>query len=73
MPFYEYECRRCATKFEAMLAMSTRDAAEKELECPECGAQDSRRLISNFAPISSAPAAPGGLPCGADTPCAGGT
>ncbi len=53
MPFYEYECRTCGAKFEAMLPMSTRDAAEKELECPECGARAPRRLISCFSTAPS--------------------
>ncbi|MFC1573138.1 zinc ribbon domain-containing protein [Candidatus Eisenbacteria bacterium] len=53
MPFYEYECGKCGHRFDAMLAMSTRDEEEKKLTCPDCGERGPRRLISSFAALSS--------------------
>ena len=53
MPFYEYECRQCGARFDALLSMSNRDKEEKELSCPQCGAQKARRLISSFATVTS--------------------
>ena len=62
MPFYEYECSKCKTRFDAMLPMSTRDEEEKKLRCPACDAKDPQRLISSFSTVSSAPTAPRGTP-----------
>ena len=42
MPIYEYQCCSCSTVFEEWQS----GFEEKELECPECGAE-SRRLISH--------------------------
>lgn len=45
MPIYEYQCRRCAHQFETMQRMS-----EPALtECPECGVDSLRKLISPVA------------------------
>jgi putative FmdB family regulatory protein len=73
MPFYEYECQVCSERFEAMLPMSARDSAAKELACPACGAHEARRLISTFATPASAAGGDAAFPCGADQPCAGST
>jgi putative FmdB family regulatory protein len=43
LPIYEYHCRACAHRFEALVRGS--DAAS----CPECGSQDLERLLSAFA------------------------
>jgi putative FmdB family regulatory protein len=73
MPFYEYECRACNARFEALLPMSARDSAAKELACPECGAHDAQRLISTFATPASDAAGASAFPCGSNQPCAGST
>ena len=48
MPIFEYECKKCGHRFEALLK-SASDAAPK---CPECGASDAKRLLSRFAAAS---------------------
>ena len=49
MALYEYKCSDCEEQFELMRSMS---AADEPAECPECGATESRRMISNFASIT---------------------
>lgn len=49
MALYEYKCRGCEEHFDLMRPMS---AANDPAACPECGAADSRRLISNFASVT---------------------
>ena len=49
MPLYEYKCRKCGARFEALLSISRREEEEKELACPQCGAQNPARQISTFA------------------------
>ncbi len=46
MPLYEYECRKCGTRFELLRRMSD---ADRDLNCPKCRAKDVERLISGFA------------------------
>lgn len=53
MPFYEYKCRECGTRFEEMISLSRREEEERELACPECGARAAERQISTFASLSS--------------------
>ncbi len=48
MPFYDYECRKCGAHFDAMILLSEREAEERKLTCPECGAPHPRRLLSSF-------------------------
>ena len=48
MALYEYKCADCEERFDLMRPMS---AADDVAECPECGSEDSRRVISNFASI----------------------
>ena len=43
MPLYEYVCRGCSRKFEALLFGKERAA------CPDCGGRDLDRLLSTFA------------------------
>ena len=50
MPIYEFECRKCATRFEKLCAMS---ADTDEIECPGCGQRGARKLISGFFSHSS--------------------
>ena len=49
MALYEYKCAACEGRFDLMRPMS---AADDPAPCPECGAEDSRRVISNFAAIT---------------------
>lgn len=48
MPLYDFECRSCATRFEALV-----DVAEQP-PCPACAAPGPDRL---FSPIAAAPKA----------------
>jgi putative FmdB family regulatory protein len=43
MPLYEYECRGCGHRFEALVR------GEALPECPECQSQNLERLLSMFA------------------------
>jgi putative FmdB family regulatory protein len=43
MPLYEYQCRACGHRFEALIRGSEKAA------CPSCQAQDPERLLSMFA------------------------
>jgi putative FmdB family regulatory protein len=45
VPIYEFECERCATRFEALV-----DAGAEAPACPDCGAKNARRLLSTPAP-----------------------
>jgi len=49
MALYEYKCAACEERFDLMRPMS---AADEPAACPECGSEDSRRVISNFASIT---------------------
>ena len=53
MALYEYKCADCEGQFDKVRPMSESDAPA---ECPECGSERSRRVISNFASIT--PGAP---------------
>lgn len=48
MPIYEYECRGCRHRFEALVRLS--DAAA--VACPSCHSLNLEKLISMFAPNS---------------------
>src|SRR5918999_3719104 len=49
MALYEYKCAECEERFDLMRPMG---AADDLAPCPECGSEDSRRVISNFATIT---------------------
>ena len=49
MALYEYKCAECEERFDIMRPMI---AADDPAPCPECGSEESRRVISNFASIS---------------------
>ena len=67
MPIYEYSCRKCEHRFEALVPGG--NAAE--VRCPECEGAELDRLIGLPAPGRVADAAPAtncrgdGPPCGA--------
>lgn len=48
MPIYEYECRACGHRFEALVR------AGDVPPCPSCQAVDPERLLSMFAVSSAA-------------------
>ena len=50
MPLYEYECLECGEKFELRRSIADSDT---EIKCPECGAENPRRVFSVFAMTSS--------------------
>ena len=55
MPVYEYVCSECGERFELRRSMSESDL---EATCPECGAENSRRVFSAFATASGGACAP---------------
>lgn len=48
MPIFEYECKKCGHRFEALL----KSASDPAPGCPDCGASGAKRLLSRFAPAS---------------------
>jgi len=44
MPLYEYKCCKCGEKFEELVSSS-----DATVRCPECGSEETERLISVFA------------------------
>ena len=44
MPIYEYQCRECSHRFEAIVRQNDSPTA-----CPDCQSVDLERLISLFA------------------------
>ena len=43
MPLYEYLCRRCSRRFEALVMGTTSPS------CPDCRCEDLEKLFSTFA------------------------
>lgn len=62
MPIFEYSCRKCSHRFEAIVF-----GAEAP-ECPDCRSRDLQKLLSTFAVggegSRDAPAAAVAEPCG---------
>ena len=48
MPLYEYDCRACRTRFEALVRGSVAPV------CPSCGSADLERVLSLFGVSSDA-------------------
>ena len=46
MPIYEYRCNKCGETYEELRSMQ---AADRDLKCPRCEAEDVERLVSIFA------------------------
>lgn len=44
MPMYLYECQECQEQFDAMARIADR---ENPQECPECGATDSKKVLTS--------------------------
>ena len=45
MPLYDFECCRCSHVYEAFLKV---DEPYDQLECPECGATQPKKLATAF-------------------------
>jgi putative FmdB family regulatory protein len=43
MPLYEFDCMRCATRFEVLVR------TPQAIACPACGHAEVERVISSFA------------------------
>ncbi len=49
MAIYEFECRACGKQFEVTMGMTEHDRLkEQPPACPDCGARESRQLVSTF-------------------------
>ena len=44
MPMYEYACQECKRSFEVL-----QKVGDKEATCPQCGSENTRRMISAFS------------------------
>ncbi len=42
MPLFEYECRECGRRFEALVVGS------RKASCPSCGSEDLEKQLSTF-------------------------
>jgi len=60
MPFYDYTCTKCHTKFELMRTMSQRD---DPAACPECGAKKAKRGLPSFSTSVRGGSGSGGGAC----------
>jgi len=67
MPIYEFECRKCGSRFEALVASA---AAAKDEKCPRCGSNEVKKTISgvNIGRMSSSPRIPSGSLGGCSSP-----
>jgi putative FmdB family regulatory protein len=64
MPIYEYMCDKCQKEFEELIL-----GAEKGAICPECGSQETRKMLSNCRTRIAGPA---GADLGSQMPASGG-
>jgi putative FmdB family regulatory protein len=44
MPIYEFECKKCAERFDALLPVG----GEGKATCPKCGSKKVAKLLSSF-------------------------
>lgn len=49
MPLFEYRCGDCDEKFEELVPFAKSD----EMQCPNCGSKNTRKLVSAFATVAS--------------------
>jgi putative FmdB family regulatory protein len=45
MPIYEYRCLECGEKFDKLVRSMN---SQVEIECPKCGGQKVKKLLSAF-------------------------
>ena len=60
MPIYEYKCEKCGNSFEKLVFSSDKEP----VFCPECKAEDVKRLLSSTGFIGSSE----GSDCSAGAP-----
>jgi putative FmdB family regulatory protein len=48
VPVFEYRCKACKKKFQALVGMV---AAPDDENCPHCGSRDTSKLVSRFARV----------------------
>jgi len=70
MPVYEYQCKDCGKKFEALRPMSKADAA---IPCKHCSGKRTTRMMSRFAAHSGGKAVAGTGGGGGCAGCSGGS
>jgi putative FmdB family regulatory protein len=58
MPIYEYRCKACGQRFEALRPVGDRG---RSLICPECGEKGPEKLPSVFAASTGCGPAGGGF------------
>lgn len=69
MPFYEYKCASCAKVFTLL---QKRDAKRSGYDCPDCGSQETERILSTFASAVAGSKSDGcPLPAAARSHCCG--
>lgn len=73
MPVYEYRCRKCGKEYEIRASMSEYARGLKTV-CPECGSEESERVISLAAILGGSPGGSsfGAGGCGGPSCCGGG-
>ena len=70
MPVYEYYCRDCKIKFEALRPMGKADAP---IACKKCEGKRTSRVLSRFAAHSGGKAISGAGGGGGCASCGGGS
>ena len=66
MPIYEFRCRDCGSRFEALRPMGDEG---KDLDCPACGSGSPEKLVSVFA---ASTAGSGAESCSVPSSCGSG-
>jgi putative FmdB family regulatory protein len=66
MPLFEYECKECGERFEALVMGSHRPA------CPTCGSRNLEKQTSAFAVSSGSGRSSGGADAPRPSACGGG-
>lgn len=69
MPIYEYRCGKCRKISELLRPMGD---TGKDLECPECGADQMEKIHSSFAAASTSSRSES-MPCPAASTCGNST
>lgn len=61
MPIYEFSCKECGHKFEALRLSSS---GFKDVECPKCSSKKVTKEMSTFAPAMGASSSGGSCDTG---------
>ncbi len=56
MPIYEFECLQCGHRYEELFQRMISSAEAVAPPCPECGAANTRRVVSSF--MAAGPSGP---------------